>query len=811
MPESGSGFERFFRELKRRRVLRVAVVYIVAGWLVAQVSEVVGPALLLPAWTHTLVVVLLLLGFPVVVGVAWAFDITPEGVQKTQPAGAVEAPGSDRDETARAARSRSAVSDVLFGRIAVMGAILIVALAGISFIVFSGDDGDAAELDETSIAVLPFTVRGGDQVDVLAEGMVELLGTKLDGLGSLRATDTRVVLRMARDAEDPDDAEALARRLVAGYYVVGSVLEFGGEIRLQAGVYQTGQPDRALAQASAEGPAETFLDLVDDLAAELLTTGELAQPGRMPRIAALTTESLPALKAFLEGEQALRENRPDDAIVLLERAVEADTAFALAYYRMAVAAWWAERGGLARTALAAARRHGKHLSERDLALVAAFTARQSGRHADAVELYEGIVRSYPDDVEAWYELGEEIFHWGYLLGYSLTDSREAFERALALDPGHGASLFHLSNIEAIFGNVAVVDSLTRAALRTPGGDLDPTMEVQRAFAARDSVGMDEGFAAAEAGEESGAAYFFAMWVTDDLATVRRMAEAVMRGLPVEAKAVASHLLAMTLVKYGHPEEALAELAKLRADVPDAMLASRVMFASWSILKVPRTELEGLRAELLAWDPGPVVTEPAPGDPTDPHALFRPHLRTYLLALVENRLGRRDQARRLADELEALGGVDRVRTLAADLARHVRGTVALEEGRPAAALEIIEGASFWEEYPWNVLASPVLTQIASVSLRAEALFEAGRYREAIRWHRAISTFPSRLPYAHYRSAQAYEALDEPGRAASHYAEFIRLWEDADPALQPMVAHARERLVALTEETGAVLDWRESGEW
>lgn len=811
MPESGSGFERFFRELRRRRVLRVAVVYIIAGWIVAQVSEVVGPALLLPPWTHTLVVVLLLLGFPVVVGVAWAFDITPEGVQKTRPAEAVGAAGADRDGTPPSTRSRSAVSDALFGRIAVISAILIVALGGVSFIVFGGDEDDAAELDETSIAVLPFTVRGGEAVDVLAEGMVELLGTKLDGLGSLRATDTRVVLRMARDADDPDDAEALARRLVAGYYVVGSVLEFGGEVRLQAGVYQTGQPDRALGQASVEGPTDAFLDLVDDLAVELLTTGELAQPGRMPRIAALTTESLPALKAFLKGERALRENRPNDAIVLLQRAVEADTTFALAYYRLAVAAWWAERPGLRRHALDEARRHGEHLGERDRALVAAFSARQSGRHADAVELYEEIVRSYPNDVEAWYELGEEIFHWGYLLGYSLVDSREPFERALALDPDHGASLFHLSNIEALLGNVELVDSLTRAALKTPGGDLDPTMEVQRAFVARDSAGMEEGFTTVEAGDASEADYFFAIWAAEDLATVRRMAEAAMRGLPIEGKAVASYLLAMTLVKHGHPGEALEAFEKLTGVVPEGMLSARVRFASWSILKIPRTQLEELRAELLAWDPGPVVTDRLPGARGDPHALFRPHVRTYLLALVENRLGRRDQARRLADELESLGGVDRVRPLAADLARQVRATVALEEGRPAAALEIIEGASFWEEYPWNVLASPVLTQVISVLLRADALFETGRYREAIRWYRSLNSWPSVLPYAHYRSAQAYEALERPAQATSHYAEFVRLWDDADPPLQPMVAHARERLAALTHETGTVLDWRVTGEW
>lgn len=105
MPESGSGFERFFRELKRRRVLRVAGVYIVAGLAVVEGADLILPRLALPDWTVTLVVALVLLGFPLAVGVAWAFDITPEGVQKAQPSEAVGAAGADGGE-ARPRRGR---------------------------------------------------------------------------------------------------------------------------------------------------------------------------------------------------------------------------------------------------------------------------------------------------------------------------------------------------------------------------------------------------------------------------------------------------------------------------------------------------------------------------------------------------------------------------------------------------------------------------------------------------------------------------------------------------------------------------------
>jgi hypothetical protein len=70
-------------ELQRRRVIRVAVVYLVAAWIMSQVAETMFPSLGLPDWTVTLVMALLLIGFPVAVALAWAFDLTPHGVERT--------------------------------------------------------------------------------------------------------------------------------------------------------------------------------------------------------------------------------------------------------------------------------------------------------------------------------------------------------------------------------------------------------------------------------------------------------------------------------------------------------------------------------------------------------------------------------------------------------------------------------------------------------------------------------------------------------------------------------------------------------
>ena len=102
MTSSSSGYQRLFAELKRRRVFRVMAVYGIVGFVVLQIVDLAVPALLLPEWTYRFVALILLLGFPVAIVLAWAFEMTPEGVQRTGEATAGEiedimaAPASQR-------------------------------------------------------------------------------------------------------------------------------------------------------------------------------------------------------------------------------------------------------------------------------------------------------------------------------------------------------------------------------------------------------------------------------------------------------------------------------------------------------------------------------------------------------------------------------------------------------------------------------------------------------------------------------------------------------------------------------------------
>ena len=85
MAEKLSGFEKFWQELKRRKTAHVIVVYSATAFIILQLTDIIAQPLQLPAWTLTLVIVLLCIGFVIAVLLSWIFDITPQGIRKTKP------------------------------------------------------------------------------------------------------------------------------------------------------------------------------------------------------------------------------------------------------------------------------------------------------------------------------------------------------------------------------------------------------------------------------------------------------------------------------------------------------------------------------------------------------------------------------------------------------------------------------------------------------------------------------------------------------------------------------------------------------
>jgi TolB-like protein len=289
------------------------------------------------------------------------------------------------------------------------------------------------------LAVLPFAVHGGKSLDFLAQGLVDLLSRNLDGAGDLRSVNGATVLAAAHaeggGVADVEEGRRLARRVGAGLYVLGSVNAIGNQVRLDASLYDGGPAQPALvSQASVSGDTTQLFELVDRLAGDLMVAQRRGPGSRLLQTAAVTTQSLPALKAYLDAEGSLRRGAFDTALAGFQSAVQLDSTFALAYYRLAVAAAWSNREALIRPNTARAVRLGSRLSARDQRLLGSFAALAAGKPDEAERGYRGVLQDYPDDLEAQWQLATLLYVYNPLRGRPIAESQPVFDGIVKLDP-----------------------------------------------------------------------------------------------------------------------------------------------------------------------------------------------------------------------------------------------------------------------------------------------------------------------------------------------------------------------------------------
>ena len=324
-----------------------------------------------------------------------------------------------------------------------------------------------AALDPNVVAVLPFRVTGADPaLGYLREGMVELLAVKLTGEGGPRAVDPGAVLSawrrrggtLTKDL-DHDAALAVARHLGAGRLIEGSVVGTSGHVLVHASVIRVAS-GRRVELAGVEGSADSIASLVDLLTARVLA----GEAGQSENLAGLTTNSLPALRAFLDGQAAYRSGSYRHAVQYLTRALQLDSSFALAGLELSSAAsrCCSEqiKPGL-RVAWAARDR----LSARARALLTAEAGPgypdSLSQRVEHLRTWELAVATIPDDADAWFGLGDQLLHWGPILGVPDTRNRAnaAFRRALELDSSFAGPLQRLVEIAATSEDTATVRRL----------------------------------------------------------------------------------------------------------------------------------------------------------------------------------------------------------------------------------------------------------------------------------------------------------------------------------------------------------------
>ena len=631
-----------------------------------------------------------------------------------------------------------------------------------------------------TLAILPFHTSGAG-VEFLREGMVDLLATNLRGVAGINTVDPRNVLRTwgggDRGANDLRRALDVGRDLDAGSVVLGSVVSTGGRVRLAADIYSV-DGDR-LARAQVDGAADSVLGVVDRLSLALLRDiWRSKEPLPNLRLASLTSDSIGALREYLQGEGHYRKLAWDSAQSAYTRAVEIDSTFALAHLRRAQVFGWTGGYGNeeSRTALASANRFAARLPARDRRLLAGYQLFDQGKPASSDSL-RAYVAEYPEDVDGWFVLGEAVFHTQIWRPVSPESVYAAFDSVLRRDSTLFPALIHPVEVAAVTRDSArfaryfstierTAPSPTTRALRTTAQLIwgpDPSDSALIAALRQQPSWIIMGVNASYQRERA---------TGDSIAQRYARVQRVGPKAPLfQARGYAAR--AQMLAGLGRWKEMLTLADSLRRLDPEK--ETQVLGYALALGLAPPSRRYMLDS----------VVEALPAGPEAEYARAMVHL-----VRGDVRAGRQRIARVLAQPDSATIPDDiRGYLLAAD------GWGALLQGDTASGLRRLRAGLNQAAAPGQGEESSFLRFQLALALAAQP----GTREEGITSLRYSFDFqPLFIPLATLALGRTYEAAGKPDSAAFAYRKFIRYWNRADPELQSKVTDARRALEELTQE-------------
>jgi TolB-like protein/Tfp pilus assembly protein PilF len=310
--------KNFLTELKRRNVYKVAIAYGVVAWLLMQVASQIFPFFEIPNWAVRLVVLLLVIGFPVAIILAWAFELTPEGLKRTEVA----------DELPRKSEQKRAWIYVVI----IAGAVA----AGLFFFGRYTSSKRGAEMLEKSIAVLPFENRSEDKANAyFAEGVQDEILTRLSKIADLKVTSHTSTQHYK---SVPENLAEIAKQLGVAHILEGSVQKSGDTVRVNVQLIKAANNSHVWAETFDRKLTDIF-SVESDVAkaiADQLRAHITRQEEQV--IAAKPTKNIEAYDAYLRGRYFWNKRTSDGikhAIEHFQQSIERDPDFALGHAGLA--------------------------------------------------------------------------------------------------------------------------------------------------------------------------------------------------------------------------------------------------------------------------------------------------------------------------------------------------------------------------------------------------------------------------------------------------------------------------------------------
>jgi eukaryotic-like serine/threonine-protein kinase len=685
------------------------------------------------------------------------------------------------------------------------GAVIGVAALIAAGVLLSRHRGDLPT-DPNLLAIVPFDVLD-PSLQIWHEGLVDVLSRDLDGAGPLRTVPQTISLKLWEGRADRVSAERFGRRTGAGLVVFGSISKAKDTVSLRATLKDLSR-SRAETDLEVKGEISSMGGLADSLGVRILQVLGQNRPIGAVRRVSIGSRSLPALKAFLYGEQFYRRGLFDSALVHYDQAIAQDSTFALAFRRMSLVLSWFPTSSNAYQPMGEYLRKSIRLnhgvSPKDSLLIAVDSFLIAADDAtDPTELIrfkyralstlEEAARRYPGDPEVWLDLAEARFHQVPPLGGVPGPALEAFDHAIALDPGFAAAYEHTVRLAILLNRADLARKYADAYLR-----LNPTdVHVGSIRLAALMLVGDRSHApeAAHVIDTASAQVLFGAgfmhlgrWADSGEAGVRLLRAMTLRSGtgadPWSDTLMYRQYLALLLAYRGHLHEAYAADRRLLLD-PSASRFSEFLdpFFSLSLLKaVPESVSATTFARSL---------EPGTPWPVSPFGTAR-QLRglpwwmarrdTASLARFAGRAGQEAQKQTSAR------GKLQSRYL------HAAATAYLALARPdsARALHLfqsipdtlcLENECYYEK----------LTEARL--LRSQGLArQAGVVLDQWIWSVGGPLFVMGM----LERARIAEGLGERQKARDSYQFVVDVWRRADPQLQPFVIEARNALTRLRRE-------------